>query len=372
MRITRVEPIVLRVPLDRPVETSFGRMTERTTVLVRVETDEGLSGIGEVWNNFPAWGVYEKLATLRYGVAPLLAGEDPRRVRHLHDKLLRALTVLGLQWGALGPVYHSISGIDIALWDLWGKICGRSVSELLGGPVQKEVPVYASGLGPGPFADLLEMYQALGVTAFKLKVGREEAQDVRNMAEMRRMVGENARVMVDANQAWDVRTAIRMVNGLREAGLTWMEEPVRCDDLDGLREVRQQTGVPVAAGENLYGRRQAREALERRVLDVIQPDLSKNGGLTECVRVMEMAAAFDVPYAPHFLGGAVCLAASVHVLASVPGGWMLEYDANPNPIRERLLTQPLRIRDGKLAVPDGPGLGIALDPEFLQFYQLNL
>lgn len=139
MKIVDVEPIILQVPLDVPVVTSFGSMTSRTTVLVRIEADTGVYGIGEIWNNFPSWGLYEKLATLKYGMIPLLIGEDPTQISNIHDKLLRAHTVVGLQWGALGPIYHSVSGIDMALWDLLGKYRGEPVAKLLGGPVQPSV-----------------------------------------------------------------------------------------------------------------------------------------------------------------------------------------------------------------------------------------
>ncbi|WP_206916757.1 mandelate racemase/muconate lactonizing enzyme family protein [Alicyclobacillus suci] len=170
MRITKVEPIVLQVPLTHPVVTSFGMMTSRTCVIVRVEADTGQQGIGEIWNNFPSWGVYEKVATLKYGIAPLVVGEDPRDIRRIHQKLRNTYTVMGLQWGAIGPIYHSMSGVDMAIWDLLGKHVGRSVAHLLGGVVHESVQVYASGLGPGSFEEFVEQHLEVGITAFKLSV----------------------------------------------------------------------------------------------------------------------------------------------------------------------------------------------------------
>ncbi|WP_067623149.1 mandelate racemase/muconate lactonizing enzyme family protein [Alicyclobacillus acidiphilus] len=372
MKIVDVEPIILQVPLDVPVVTSFGSMTSRTTVLVRIEADTGVYGIGEIWNNFPSWGLYEKLATLKYGMIPLLIGEDPTQISNIHDKLLRAHTVVGLQWGALGPIYHSVSGIDMALWDLLGKYRGEPVAKLLGGPVQPSVEVYASGLGPGPFEDFVEQHLAMGVNAFKLKVGKDHQLDLANLQRLRKLVPETARVMIDANQAWDRRTAIRVLQQYRAYGLTWIEEPLRCDDPEGLAIVRHQTGIPTAAGENLYGVRQVRQALEKHGLDVIQPDLSKQGGITASRSIVEMAASWEVPYAPHFLGAAVCLAASIHFAAALPGNTILELDANPNPLRERLFTRPVKVVDGRIAVPEEPGLGFELDREFVQFHQVPL
>lgn len=372
MKIVNVEPIVLQVPLDAPVVTSFGTMTSRTSVLVRVEADTGEYGIGEMWNNFPSWGLYEKLTTLKYGTAPLLIGEDPTQITKIHDKLLRALTVMGLQWGALGPIYHSVSGLDIALWDLLGKHRGQSVAELLGGPIQQSVEVYASGLGPGPFAELVEQQLAVGVNAFKLKVGKDEQQDLVNLQQIRSLVPPSVRIMIDANQAWDRATAIRALQRYRDFDLTWIEEPLRCDDYEGLPIVRAQAGVPIAAGENIYGVRQARMVMEKHGVDVIQPDLSKQGGITTSRSIVEMAASWEVPYAPHFLGGAVCLAASIHFAAALPGNMILEFDANPNPLRERLFTKSMQVVDGRIAVPNEPGLGFALDDEFVQFHQIQL
>lgn len=372
MKITKVEPIVLRVPLDSPVVTSFGMMTSRTCVLVSVEADTGEYGIGEIWNNFPSWGVYEKIATLKHGIEPLVVGEDPRDIGRIHQKLLKTHTVMGLQWGALGPIYHSISGVDMALWDLLGKHTGYSVAKLLGGSVRESVGVYASGLGPGTFEELVEQHLEAGVTAFKLKVGKEEQQDIRNLKRMRDILPAQTKLMIDANQAWQRRTAIHCLQRYKEFDLTWIEEPLRCDDLEGLSLIREVTGIPIAAGENLYGQRNTRMALERNALDIIQPDLSKQGGISECRRMVDLAASWEVPYAPHFLGGAVCLAASVQFVAGIPGSVILELDANPNPFRERLFTKPIVIVNGHISVPEQPGLGFELDEEFVQFHRVPL
>ncbi|CAG7616839.1 D-galactarolactone cycloisomerase [Paenibacillus allorhizosphaerae] len=347
-------------------------MDARTTVLVKVETDTGEYGIGEIWNNFPSWGVYEKVTTLKHGITPLLIGEDPLDIGEINAKLFRALTVLGLQWGALGPIYQSISGIDMALWDLKGKHMGKPVAQLLGGHDRQPVQVYASGIGPGEIENLIESHQEMGVSAFKLKVGKNDEQDFRNLQKMRGMLQPDDKIMIDANQAWDRENAIRNLQRFKAFNLTWIEEPLRCDDFNGYRFVRESTGIPVAAGENLYGERHARMALENRALDIIQPDLSKNGGISECRAMADIARSADVPFAPHFLGGAVCLAASLHFFSAVPGGVLLELDANPNPFREKLFTTPFVVKDGKLAVPQGPGLGMELDPEFVEHYRIDV
>jgi L-alanine-DL-glutamate epimerase-like enolase superfamily enzyme len=372
LKIVKAEPIVIDLPLEQAVKTSFGEMKRRTIVLIRIEADTGEFGIGEIWNNFPSWGVYEKVSTLKHGITPLLIGEDPREISKINHKLFSALTILGLQWGALGPMYHSISGVDMALWDLVGKHYHLPVHKLLGGKLHDEIKVYASGLGPILLDELVIKHQEMGITNFKLKVGKDDDHDLQNIKRLREIIQPNDKLMIDANQAWDRRRAVKNLTKFKSFDLTWIEEPIQCDDFEGLRYIREQTGIPVAAGENIYGRGQARKALEQHAIDIIQPDLSKNGGITESKIIAEMAGSFEVPYAPHFLGGAVCFAASLHFFASVSGGVVLEMDANPNPFREKLFVHPLSVKNGKVKVPDKPGLGFELDNEFVDYYKVNI
>lgn len=372
MKITEVEPIVLTLPLQKPVVTSFGKMENRTGIFLKVHTDTGEFGIGEVWNNFPSWGVYEKIATLKYGIEPLLIGEDPQDIRRINHKLYRNCIMLGLQWGAKGPIYQSISGVDLALWDLLGKHYEKPVYKLLGGKDVNEIEVYASGLGPTGFQPLVEAHKEMGIKRFKLKVGAGLDHDLIHVKEMRNILDPEDQLMIDANQGWNRHAAIEHLNKLKRFDLNWVEEPVRCDDLEGLKEVRDATGIPVAGGENFYGRRHIRKVLNTEAVDIIQPDLSKNGGISEARVIAEMAQSWEIPYAPHFLSGAVCLAASLHFMASIPGGQMLELDANPNPLREKLFTKLIAVKNGKIAVPDAPGFGYELDEEFVNYYRTDV
>jgi L-alanine-DL-glutamate epimerase-like enolase superfamily enzyme len=372
MKIVNVEPIVLSFPLEDSIQTSFGKMEKRTGVFVKVNSDTGEFGIGEIWNNFPSWGVYEKLSTLKYGIAPLLVGENPEEIGRINHKLHSCYAKIGLQWGALGPIYQSISGIDMALWDLVGKHYNKPIHRLLGGKQLDEIPVYASGLGPRPFESLVKEHQEKGITQYKLKVGAGKDTDWANLKKMRELIGADAKLMIDANQDWDRRSALQNINQFRIFDLTWVEEPLRCDDLEGLRMVRKQTGIPVAGGENFYGRRHMRRVLEEQAVDIIQPDLSKNGGLSESKTVVEMAAGWEIPYALHFLGEAVCLAASLQFAAAIPGRKILELGANQNPLRDDLFTDPFVIQDGKIKVPDGPGLGFKLNEDFVNYHRVNI
>ncbi|HWO76136.1 MAG TPA: mandelate racemase/muconate lactonizing enzyme family protein [Bacillus sp. (in: firmicutes)] len=372
MQIAKVEPIVIDMPLERKVQTSFGEMDRRTNVLVRIETDTREYGMGEIWNNFPSWGVFEKVTTLKYGIAPLLVGEDPRDIGKINQKLYSKLTVLCRQWGALGPMYHAISGVDIALWDLVGKHYGLPIHQLLGGKLSDEVEVYASGLGPVLLDELVTKHQEMGIRYYKLKVGKNSRVDLQNIKRLREMLNQNQHIMIDANQAWSRNEALENIRQYKDFQLMWVEEPIQCDDYEGLRLIREKTDMTVVAGENIYGREQVRKALEMGAIDLIQPDLSKNGGISECKVMVEMASSWDIPYAPHFLGGAICFTASLHFIASIPGGVILEMDANPNPFREKLFVEPFAVKNGKVKVPDGPGLGLEIDYDFLNFYKKDI
>jgi L-alanine-DL-glutamate epimerase-like enolase superfamily enzyme len=403
MNIAKVEPIILEVPLGRPIVTHFGRLEKRTCLLVKIVTDTGHFGVGEIWNTFPDWGIHEKLATLMHGMAPLLIGEDAFDIAGITAKLHRVHHVLTYHTGMIGPTHHSISGINTALWDLAGRAQGKPIcrllsagglgggggafggnnralggdgagpggdSRVLGGKCLREVPVYASGLNSHRLAETVAEQQCLGIRAFKLRVGADEAQDRRNLETLRDMLKEGDSLMIDANQAWDLPTALRRLGEYKEYGLRWIEEPVICMQMDDMRVIREETGIPVAAGENYYTPAMFAEAVRCGSVDLIQPDASKSGGISDMVAAIDAARQVrDLPYAPHCLNSAVCLAASIQLFAAVPDGAILEFDSNPNPLREKLFSEPFRIDMGQVAVSQKPGLGYELDEEFVEHHR---
>jgi L-alanine-DL-glutamate epimerase-like enolase superfamily enzyme len=372
LKITAVEPVVLRVDLAEPVRISFGRIDRRYAILVRIDTDVGPSGWGESWSNFPAWSPYERVHTIREGLASLLLGEDPRQVLWLHEKLRRQTDKLARQWGAIGPVSHAISAVDIALWDLLGKETGLPLYQLWGGAAQLRVPVYASGLGPGDPQPLAEPLRRRGVDAFKLKIGFGQDTDQQNLARLRQRIGPDALLLTDANQAWDLRSALQMTPMLEEFGTYWLEEPLPADQIADLARLRRSVPFRIAAGENVYGREGFRHLLDQEAVDVIQPDVCKTGGLTEARAICSAAAGRGIPYAPHYFGSAVGLVASLHLFAATPGGFMMELDANPNPLRAELGGEAVRVEAGCLAVPTGPGLGFVPDPRIIERYRVRI
>jgi L-alanine-DL-glutamate epimerase-like enolase superfamily enzyme len=384
MKIVDVRTLILSCPLPRPVEMSFGRMTARTNAFVLIETDEGLTGIGETWTNFPSWAAAERRLTVEHGIKPLLVGQDPGDVLGLTDRMLRTLlrSGAGRQWGALGPLHQAVSGADIALWDLAGKRCGLPVHQLLGrtldgtpgGRAGVSVRAYASGLGPREFEGHVESALARGYTAFKLKVGFGRDLDLANLRTIRGLIGDGARLMIDANQGWrDAAEALAHLRLYAEFGPEFIEEPVPADQLPDLRRIREASVMPVAGGENVYGRTGFRTALEARALDIVQPDLTKVGGLTEARAACDMAAAWGLPYAPHMYGTAVGLAASLQLMAAVPGGLVMEVDSTANPFVTDLLAEScFRFEAGRFHLDgEGPGLGIELNRDVVKEYEVH-
>jgi L-alanine-DL-glutamate epimerase-like enolase superfamily enzyme len=372
MKITAVEPVVVKADLTEPVRISFGQIEHRHAILVRIDTDVGLSGWGESWSNFPAWSPYERVHTIREGIAPTLLGEDPRQVLWLHESMKHKTDKLARQWGAIGPISQAISGVDIALWDLLGKETGLPLYKLWGGATRLRVPVYASGLGPGNPQPLVEPLLKRGVSAFKLKIGFSEKTDRRNLARLRQQIGRDAYLLTDANQAWSLRTALEMTPLLEAFDTHWLEEPLPADRLADLARLRRSVPFWIAAGENVYGREGFRHLLDQKAVDIIQPDICKTGGLTEARLICSSAAARGIPYAPHYFGSVVGLVASLHLFAATPGGWMMELDANPNPLREELGGEALEVEAGCLKVPSGPGLGFVPDPLILDRYRVPI
>jgi L-alanine-DL-glutamate epimerase-like enolase superfamily enzyme len=371
VRVTAVRILTLAHPLATPVRTSFGVMRQRHAILVEVRTDAGLSGWGESFANFPSWAPFERIRTLGDGLAPLLLGEDPREPERLHGVMRRATATLARQWGAPGPIAQAISALDIALWDLLGQVRGEPIHRLLGSAERTHVPVYASALGPQDPAPLVAEAQARGIAAFKLKVGFGDEIDRRNLARMRELIGPDAQLMVDANQAWDLEQARAAAGLLAQHDVAWLEEPLAADRWHELAQLRREVSVPLAAGENLTDLASGLDLLALDPVDVVQPDVCKIGGLTEARALIEGARARGVPFAPHYLGAAVGLIASLHLFAALPGGVLMELDPNPNPLREALGRGLLDVVDGALATPQRPGLGLVPDEAWLRRYLLD-
>lgn len=370
MRIVDLRVHVLLAPLVEPIRMAHGTLGRRPTVLVEVEEAGGVVGWGESWVNFPPWAWRERVATIEDGIRPLVLGADARDVEGLWARLEAALLPMARQWGAVGPAMQAISGVDIALWDLRGRLEGRPVAALLGGPDVARLPAYASGLGPSRAVEKAERALAAGFGAVKLKVGFDLEADVATVVAVREAVGPDVAIMVDANQAWTPEQALAVGPRLAAHDVWWVEEPVVSTDEHELAQVTGKLGLLVAAGENVYGRRGFARLLEARAADILQPDVAKTGGISELRAIAALAAAHGRPWAPHYYGGAVGAAATLHGFAAAPGGLMVEWDWNENPLRDDLLVEGFDVRDGTVALPAGPGLGVEVDRRRLSRFEV--
>jgi L-alanine-DL-glutamate epimerase-like enolase superfamily enzyme len=309
---------------------------------VTIQTDEGLSGSSSTGFARLDGGPSVMAALVNEVFAPAIVGEDPFMIRAIRDKLTRLTDYLG----TVGLATWGLSAIDTALWDLLGRSVGQPVWRLLGAQ-RDRVPTYATVGWLNYDLDTLvrTCVRAAehGFRGVKVKVGTPTlSEDVLRIETVQRAIGPTMQVMVDANQAFTVAEALRRGRVYEEMGCTWYEEPVRSDDVDGMAHLAQALTIPIAAGENSYGKRQFRTLLERRAVDIVQPDLRRAGGITECLEIGLMADAFNVPYASH-AGGV-----HIHVLAALPNTLYVEGGLQMD-------GTPPRLVDGCMLLPQGPG-----------------
>ena len=347
--------------------------TQAETLLVKITTDSGLVGWGEA-HSPPVPRVSQAL--VEDLLAPQLVGRDPLAVQAHWDRLYNSMRLRGHNTGFM---MEALAGVDIALWDLTGKILGQPIYRLLGGPfgVADEaetvrVPCYASGV-PGATLDerleAAEAFIARGFTAMKLSIGRSSFDEDLEQAEaVARAIAGRAHLTVDAHGCYDARTAVSAARRLEAAGGRWLEDPLPPEDLDGYAALCAAVDLPIANGETECTRWQFEEKLRRGAADVILPDVCRAGGISETHRIALVADLHNVPWCAHVSTcSSVHLAASLHLAAATPNFAICEYPnpLNPNPLGDPLLQQPLRYEAGHLLVPDGPGLGITFDEEAL-------
>lgn len=377
MRITSVRTHVLQAALAEPFAYSRAWYDTRMAMLVEIETDTGLTGWGE------CYGPALMTEAVVRATAPWLIGQDP-----LHSEMIWQETYARLRdHGQKGLAIEGLSGIDIALWDIKGKHFGVPAHMLMGGPLRTAVQAYATGLyrrrTGDPFRYLVEEavgYVAEGFKAVKLKVGFGIAEDAAITRAIRAAIGPDIALMVDANHAYDSVAAIRLGRLIEPCDIGWFEEPVPPEDLAGYRAVRAALSIPIAGGECEYTRLGFRDVLATGAMDIVQPDTCAAGGLSECRKIADMAAAFGVRYNPHVWGTGIGIAASLQLLAVVPTHTptslaplqpLLEFDRTEHPIRQAILRTPIEHAGGMVRIPDGPGLGIEIDRAALDRFRVN-
>jgi D-galactarolactone cycloisomerase len=387
MKITKITSHVLQYDLPELLGYSQQYYEKRSAHLVQVETDEGVTGWGECFG--PGNIAIANKGIVEGVIAPMVLGMDPMD----RDVIWHKVYNLMRDHGQKGMPMQSLSGVDIALWDIAGKVMGQPLHKMIGGAHRTEIPVYGYGmmLRPEPVDDLAARFvdeaaaiKDKGFAATKMKVGMGPAEDVKLAQAVRRGVGEDFRFMVDANHAYTTSDAFYVGRALGELGAYWFEEPVAPEDLDGYRELRAGLSVNISGGEAEFNRWGWRALLESRGVDIAQPEVCALGGITEYLRVLALCHAHFTPVVNHVWGSAIAVATNMHLLAAMPplpGGlhpWepMLEFDTTDNKFTDDLLSEPLNIHSqvkntcGKVRVPTGPGLGVEPDMDFLRHYKI--
>lgn len=368
IEIASVEAFAFRVPVQTPIKVAFGTFKERPFVLVRLTDVDGHQGWGEVWANWPAVGA-EHRARLTVDLGERLVGKRFDSPGDLYQKFSQSLEVLVLQTLEVGPIAQVVAGIDIAAWDLAARREGKPLHRLLSQREVTHVPVYATGINPDEPERFAAARQAEGHHAFKLKIGFGHEKDLRNLRAMREVLGTQATLTCDANQAHSLDDAIAFARDIAPLNLSWYEEPLRVDaPADHWQALARASSTPLAGGENFHDQ-QFDDALASDVLQVLQPDVTKWGGITGNWHVARSAVAAGKRYCPHYFGGGVSLLSSLHLLAAAGGDGLLEFDCHPNVGREAVVGQLLPVHDGKVRIPTGPGLGAEPDLAKLSRYR---
>ncbi len=389
MKITRIISHVLQYDLPEELGYSQQYYSRRTAHLVEVETDEGVTGWGECFG--PGNIAIANKTIVEKVIQPLILGDDPIDRDVIWHKVYNLLR----DHGQKGMPLQALSGVDIALWDIAGKVAGMPLHKLIGGAHRTKIPAYGYGMmlkresvadHMVRFRDEAAMILDMGFRATKMKVGLGSHEDVKLCTAVAEVVAGKGRFMVDANHCYTTSDAFFVGRALDEMDAYWFEEPVAPEDLDGYRELRAGLKVNISGGEAEFNRWGWRSILENRGLDIAQPEVCALGGISEYLRVLALCHAHFTPVINHVWGSAVAVATNLHLLAAMPplpGGlnpWepMLEFDTTHNSFRDDLLTEPLNIQrqvkenGGYVSIPEGPGLGIEPDRAFIRAFALNI
>ena len=353
---------------------------------IEVRTDEGLSGWGEITTTTPM--ANRAVAGIIRQLNDLLVGEDPARIEHIWHKTFRSFTYMGTR----GATSHVVSAIDIALWDIRGKVLGLPVYELLGGRVRDDILLYTHPLGSALQQDdtLVEEISAIvasGHTALKIdpfppEPGRSKSFDdyleggcgraqenaaMKLAARVREVAGPDIEILIDAHGRFNVPTAIRVCRRLEEvAQIAWFEEPVPPESYGALAQVREKVGAPISVGERLHTRWEFVPILEGKLADYVMPDVTWAGGISELKKIATMAEAYYIPMSPHDAGGPINVLAGAHVMMTVPNFYRLETSRYDLSKYDPFLEEPLDNRGGRLRLSGKPGLGMTMNMEYMR------
>jgi len=372
MKVTAVRAIPLEAPLDPKAQvTAYGPRLKAAMVLVEIETDNGIVGLGEALARYSLRAYVSVIEDL---LAPLIVGRDPFEVEGIWQQMMRVYT-----GKAGGLLLEALAACDIALWDNMGKSCGQPLHKILGSMGRTHVKAYASSISWAEDDIAIaqtEKAVSAGFKAIKIKIGPPAERAIARARLVREIAGDDIELTADGNFGFDFDQSAIVGDALAELGYEWFEEPIIAEDVEGYQRLRQRLRLRLAAGESEHTVYGCRTLISTGAVGMIQPDPARAGGITETRRIAALAYAFNIPFAPHIgFCGAVCAAASIQLSAAMPNFATYEAMTFDNPLRSQLatldVTAPEQLVDGGLPVPDGPGLGIEVDPDALRRFRVD-
>lgn len=388
MKITNVEAFWLRCPIPKEKQhrSDYGLLTDFDMTLVVVTTDSGLQGFGEAKAAVGSSGVCASIVTcVEKELKPLLVGKDARHISRIWEHVYngtrdhyalsrgRKFPILGRR----GLTISAMSGVDTALWDLKGKALGVPVVELLGGACRDTMEAYASGgwASAEKIGEQLNGYIEKGFKGVKMRVGIMDetvGESVKRVRAAREAIGDHIKLMTDAHGTFSVPEAKQFCRGVEDCNLYWFEEPISPDNRHGTAEVRASTAIPIAAGESEYTAFDVRDLIEVRALDVVQPDSAIIGGITESMRVAQLAHTYQLELAPHCWGSAFSFMAGVNVAFASPAAVVIEFSLGGNPMMYELVKEKITVENGMLSAPTAPGLGLTPNWDFVHEFKQKI
>ena len=371
----------ISAPLEEPFAFSQGWATQRSSVIIEIRSSEGVTGWGEcLCHGLQPPGI--AAAIIENAFAPRLIGRLPCDIEVIWEELYN----LTRPFGQGGSIINALSGVDIALWDLWGKMLNQPICRLIGGCFNERVKPYVTGFyrrkkGNYPEDGIREAKQHIadGFNSLKIKVGFGIKEDIEYIRALREALPPDITLMADANCAYSVPATREILCQTADCHLYFFEEPLPPEDIEGYRLLRTMGITSLAAGENLFGKHACARWVSRGAIDILQPDICSSGGFTEVKKIAALCQSWNIPLIPHVWGSGVCLAASLQLMASLPPAPLrlnpeeplLEYDRSDHPFRVDLIYGSLkRDKEGMVPIPDAPGLGIEINREILNRFKV--
>lgn len=373
MKITDVRSIILKQPTIEMVGDG-----SQDTVVILVDTDEGITGIGEVDSSpYVVKSIIDMPASHMacMGLKEVLIGEDPLDV----ERLWRKMYEKSIYHGRRSVVIHAMSGIDMALWDIIGQKFGVPTGKALGGTYRDKIQAYCSVLMPGTekeINELVEKHMNRGYQGIKLgwgALGESFEKDIELVKAARKALGPDKKLMIDIGMRWtDVKGAMRAVKTFEEQDVYWVEEPFHPDNLEGYARLNRSTDVRISGGEEVGTIHEYRELLSRGCVDIVQPDLSRCGGLTVARKLIDLSEEYNATIIPHAFKTNILMAATLQYISALPNAWYLEFCEQDTILRQTLTTPLFSIdNEGYVAIPKTKGLGININMDIVEKYRVN-